>query len=97
MKVVAHVATLTLYLAAPCFSMPCEPKEYAEYKDQAVTAYGRRSMRIGWAGYSAAKTADEDSVTLEHSSTVNTSADRAVIIRDPPLQSIQSAGRSLAC
>ncbi len=32
MKVVAHVATLTLYLAAPCFSMPCEPKEYAEYK-----------------------------------------------------------------
>jgi hypothetical protein len=44
MKVVAHVATLTLYLAAPCFSMPCEPKEYAEYKNQAVTAYGRRSM-----------------------------------------------------
>jgi hypothetical protein len=44
MKAVLHVAALTLCLAAPCFSMPCDSKGSAEYKDQATTAYGRRSM-----------------------------------------------------
>jgi hypothetical protein len=44
MKALWHVAALTLCLSAPSFSMPCDSKEFAEYKDQALTAYGRRSM-----------------------------------------------------
>jgi hypothetical protein len=44
MKAALFVAALTLCFSAPCLSMPCNSKAYAEYKDQALTAYGRRTV-----------------------------------------------------
>ena len=44
MREALHVVAITLCFSAPSFGMPCDSKEYAEYKDQALTAYGRRNM-----------------------------------------------------
>lgn len=64
MKAVLALAALPLCLSAPSFSMPCDYKEYAEYKDQALTAYGRRSMANDYCRWQARHKAAMESAEL---------------------------------
>ncbi len=64
MKSVLHVAVLTLCLSAPCFGMSCDFKEYAEYKDQALTSYGQRNMATDYCRWQARHKAAMDLAEL---------------------------------
>jgi hypothetical protein len=66
MKAVLHVAALTLCMSAPCFGMPCDFKEYAAYKDQALTSYGQRNMATDYCRWQARHKAALDLAELSN-------------------------------
>lgn len=47
------LGTILLFCSMPVFATECLQKEYAEYKDQAKTESGRRSMAFEYCTFSA--------------------------------------------